>query len=180
MKLNKKISIWFTGYPASGKTTLAKKFKRELDKIEIPSIIFDGDQIRKLIFNNKSYDKKSRIKSALSYLKLAKIVLKAKLVLIVSTNHHTNKQRKLIKKNLKNDYLEIWVKTPLKVCMKRDPKMLYSKFKKGKIKNLVGGDLKFEKPTNSDLVIQTLKDKIPGQKKILSLLLKKKIIINEK
>ena len=180
MKLNKKISIWFTGYPSSGKTTLAKKLKKELDKNKIPTIILDGDEIRKIIFNNKNYDKKSRLQSAYSYLNLAKVILRTKIILIVSTNHHTNKQRKLIRKNLKNDYFEVWIKTPLKICKKRDPKKLYSRYNKGKLKNLVGGDLKFEKPINPDLILQTSKNKISGQKKILSLLIKRKIILNER
>ncbi len=138
MKLNKKISIWFTGLPSSGKTTTAKKLKKELDKNKIPSIILDGDEIRKIIFNNKNYDKKSRLKSAHNYLKLAKIILRTKIILIVSTNHHTNKQRKFIRKNLKEGYLEVWMKTPLKICKKRDSKKLYSKYNRGKLKNLVG------------------------------------------
>ncbi len=176
MQLFKKSSIWFTGYPSSGKTTCAKKLKKKFDKMNVPSILFDGDQIRKLIFNDKNYDKNSRYQSAQKYLKLAKLILKTKLILIVSTNHHTRKQRKFIKSNLGKDYLEVWMKTPIKICKKRDTKKLYSRYKAKKIKNVVGCDLKFEKPTNPDLIISHCDKKIPGEDKILDLLIKKKIL----
>lgn len=176
IKLDKKISIWFTGYPASGKTTLALKLKKIFDKNNIPSIVLDGDMIRKIIFNDTNYDKKSRINSSYKYLELAKILLNTKIILIVSTNHHTNIQRTIIRKGLKNKYLEIWMNTPLKICKSRDPKKLYSKFSKGKIFNLVGGDLKFEKPLNSDLILNNTKKKMKHEKQVLDLLIKQKVI----
>lgn len=180
MQLSKKVSIWFTGYPSSGKTTCAKKLKKKLDKDNVPSVLIDGDEIRKLIFNNKNYDKKSRFQSSKKYLRLAKLILKTKLILIVSTNHHTQKQRKFIKSNLGRNYLEVWMKTPLIICKKRDTKKLYSRYKAKKIKNIVGCDLKFEKPISPDLIISHSNRKISNETKIIDLLIKKKIILNER
>ena len=156
--LKKKYSIWFTGLPSSGKTTIAKELIKFLKRYKIPCILLDGDEIRKIITNN-NFDLNSRIHSTKQYTKLCKILIRSNILIIVSTNHHTNLQRKYVRKKLKKKYFEIWVNTPLSTCKNRDVKKLYKKAEVGKIKNLVGFDLKFEKPLNYDLKINTKKNK---------------------
>ena len=81
------------------------------------------------------------------------------------------------KKKLKNKYSEIWVSTNLKECKKRDVKKLFLNAKKGNLKNLIGYDLKFDKPKNYDLKIDTKNKSLDkSTKMLLNFLLKKKIL----
>ena len=155
INLKKAHSIWFTGYPSSGKTTIAKLLIKKLDEYNLPVVNLDGDQIRNL-FKNKIYNKKTRLNSVNDYINLVKIVMMTKVLVIVSANHAFKEQRKLARKTFKSKYSEIWISTPIEVCKKRDVKKLYTKAKRGKITNLIGHDLIFDNPINYDLKINTV------------------------
>ena len=58
------------------------------------------------------------------------------------------------------EFIEIFVNTPIEICEKRDPKGLYDKYKKGKIKNLTGKDSLYEKPINPEMIFDTSKESI--------------------
>ncbi len=177
INLKKAHSIWFTGYPSSGKTTIAKLLIKKLDEYNLPVVNLDGDQIRSL-FKNKIYGKKTRLNSVNDYINLVKIVMKTKNLVIVSANHAFKEQRKLARKTFKSKYSEIWISTPIEVCKKRDVKKLYAKAKSGKITNLIGHDLIFDNPINYDLKINTV---VNSKKKCVNTIfnfLKRKKIIN--
>lgn len=171
-------SLWFTGFPSSGKSTLAKLLKAKLKSLNVPVLILDGDEVRKKYLSNLSYDKKDRISSVDFYISLVKFLMQINVIVIISANHATNEQRKLSRSRLKNKYSEIWISTPLNICKKRDVKKLYQKAKKGKISNLVGYDIKFDTPDQYDLKINAIKKKEDCIKKLINFLTKKKILIN--
>lgn len=182
ISLLKSYSIWFTGYPSSGKTTLANFIQKEFQKkYKIPVIVLDGDKIRRLINSTKDYTFKKRIHTVNFYINLSKVLLKSKLLLVVSANHAFKQQRKIVSSSLGKKYCEIWISTPLSVCKKRDVKGLFSRAKKGKVTNLVGYDLKFDKPDRYDLKINTKDlDIYESYKRIEKTLLKKKVISYDK
>ena len=174
--LNNSQSIWLTGYPSSGKTTISKKIFSKLGK-HIPIIILDSDECNKIFYTEKKYSKYERNISTLKYIKLTKILLRAKCLVIISANHAFLAQRSLAREKLKNKYLEFWISTGIKECKKRDVKKLYLKAKNGNLKNLVGYDLKFDKPLNYDLKINTENYNLDKSTNIIvNFLLKKKII----
>tara|TARA_B100000035_G_scaffold311505_1_gene321160 strand:+ start:1795 stop:2322 length:528 start_codon:yes stop_codon:yes gene_type:complete len=148
-KLNKKkgIVFWVTGLPGSGKTTIAKKLKKPIEKIYGKTIIFSGDDLRK-ISDFKSYEVQKRYLYAKSYSKLVKYISNQNINVIIATVSLFKKIHLWNRKNITN-YCEIYIKSKTKEIIKNKKKRLYFKFKK----NLVGIDIKPEFPDNSDIKV---------------------------
>ena len=161
--------IYFTGLSASGKTTLSKLLGVRLKKLGISSKYIDGDLFRRK-FNLKRYDGKSREKVAIKKFTYAKKILKTKKIVIISGVGAKIKSRRRLRKKF-NDYIEIRVDCPLKICISRNKK----KYSKIRIKNNL--NLKYEKGETHDLIVNTNKftDKY-NINKIIYFLFKKKII----
>ena len=178
-KLAHGVSLWFTGLPSSGKTTIAEELSNYLDNFSVPNVILDGDEIRPIIAKGINFSKDGRLKSLDKYIRLCNVILRSKMVVILALNHHSEKQRRIARESYPlNRYIEIWVDTPLDVCMKRDVKGLYKKALKGKTKNLVGISIKFENPVNYNIKIHTLKESLQeAVYKVFQYLKKLKIII---
>ena len=179
-KLKKTHSIWFTGLPSSGKTTIGKFLLKKLSNTSLPVILIDADEFKNIFFDKRKYTKTERLNSTKKFVKLCKILLRTKILIIISANHAFNDQRNFVRKKLKKKYSEIWINTPLKDCKKRDVKKLYNKAKKGLIKNLVGHDLKFEKPKKHNLKVNSKNNTLEySGNLIISYLKNKNIIKNE-
>ena len=155
MKINKKkgILFWITGLSGSGKTTIANKIKKDISKKYGPTIILNGDDIRK-IFYLKKFDRRYRLKLALSYSKLCKFISDQKINIIFPTVSMFNKVRNYNRKNIKN-YFEIYIKTNVKKIIKKKKKKIYYKSKI----NIVGLDIKPELPKKPDIIILNNFDK---------------------
>jgi cytidine diphosphoramidate kinase len=173
------VVIWITGISASGKSTFGKYFFKKFKKIKKNTIFFDGDEFRKIFHNDIKYTLRDRDINAIRLTSLVKYVSDQKTNLIVSANITSQKFRDWCKKNVKN-YFEIFIDTPIEVLRKRDYKKLYKNAFSGKIKNVVGVDIKFIKPKKPDLIIdnsKTKKDLYLNYSKILKEINNKKIKI---
>ena len=157
--------IWILGLSGSGKSTLARNIINNTKKINI--IHIDGDSIRNIYDKKLGHTLKDREINASRISKLVKFLSDQKINVIVSVLSNFPKWLLWNKKNLKN-YYEIFLKTDFKILKKRRPR-LYS----GKIKNVIGIDLKFNEPKKPNLVIHNLikKSQIDeNTKKILKLI----------
>lgn len=150
--------IWITGISGTGKSTLGKKLFVEIKKKFPATIFFDGDQFREIFQNDINYTLKDRDINAIRLTRLVRNISKQKVNIIVSANITNIKFRKWMKENVK-DYYEIYISASLKSLLNRDYKKLYSKAVKKKIKNVVGVDLPFKEPKNSDLYLENNKSK---------------------
>ena len=155
MKINKKkgILFWITGLSGSGKTTIANKIKKDISKKYGPTIILNGDDIRK-IFDLKKFDRRYRLKLALSYSKLCKSISDQKINIIFPTVSMFDKVRSYNRKNIKN-YFEIYIKSNIKKIIKERKKKIYYKSKV----NIVGLDIKPELPKKPDIIVLNNFDK---------------------
>lgn len=147
--------VWITGISASGKSTLGKFFFKKLKKENKNTIFFDGDEFRKIFHNDIKYTLKDRDINAIRLTSLVKYVSDQKTNIIISANITSQKFRDWCKKHVKN-YFEVFINTPMEILKKRDYKKLYKNALSGKIKNVVGIDIKFIKPKNPDLIIDNL------------------------
>ena len=152
------LTIWFTGLPAAGKTTLAKTlyemFKTNGNKV----IWLDGDEIRQTISKDLGFTKKDRIENIKRIAYLAQKLNENGAFVIVSAITPCEEMRQIARKIIGNDrYIEIYVKCPLEICKKRDPKGLYKKAEKGEIKNFTGISDAYEEPYKPDIIIETKK-----------------------
>ena len=144
--------IWITGISGTGKTTLGKALFNKFKKKNNSTIYLDGDQIRKIFKNDLKYSLKDRNLNAERLTKLVKYLSEQKKNVIVSANLTSVKFRSWCRKNLKN-CCEIYIYADLKNLIKRDYKKLYKRSITGKIKNVVGMDIKFSHPKSSDIYL---------------------------
>ena len=161
--------IWIIGLSRSGKTTLAKALIKKLNNKKRKFIHIDGDVMR-LIYNDKlGHTMKDREINAERISKMTKFLSDQGLNVIGSVLSNFPKWQTWNKKNIKN-YKQIYLKVNLKSLLKRDTNDLYKNALRGKIKNVVGVDLKFKKPISSSIVINNndyLKNITPLVKKSL-------------
>lgn len=151
---NKKgIFFFITGISGSGKSTLAKKIKKIIQINYGKTIVFHGDEIRK-IFHLNGYTLKERKKYALQYSKLSKKIVDEKINIILATVSMFSDIRRWNRKNIKN-YVEIYIKSDLKKILKRKNKYFY----KIKTNNVIGVNIKPELPTNPNIIIKNNFDK---------------------
>ncbi len=162
--------IYFTGLSSSGKTTLSKLLKKKFKSLGISSKYIDGDSFRKKFKLNK-YDPKSRQKVVIKKFKFAKKFLKEKKMIIISGVGAKIKSRRTLRKKF-NDYIEIRVDCPLKICHFRDKKKLYSKNKNNKSVNNY-----YEKGNTHNLIVNTYKEsKNNNIKKIIRYFINNRLI----
>ena len=156
----KGILFWITGLSGSGKTTLAKKIFKFITNKYGQTIIVSGDDIRK-IFDYEKFDKNSRLKYALSYCKLCKLITEQGTNVLISTVSMYHRIRNWNKKNIKN-YLEIYIEADIENLIKNKKKFFY----RTKLKNIVGKNIKAEFPKKPDIIIQNNFDKSISKLKI--------------
>ena len=147
LKKNKGIVFWITGLSGSGKTTIAKKIKRSIEKSYGRTILFSGDDLRNIL-NFKYYDAKTRLLYARSYSKLVQNISNQNINVIIATVALFKEIHSLNRKNIKN-YCEIYIKSNTKEIIKNKKKKIYYKYKK----NLVGIDIKPQFPLNPNIQI---------------------------
>ena len=145
--------IWITGISGTGKTTLGEALFKKFKKRNNSTIYLDGDQIRKIFNNDLNYSLKDRNLNAQRLTKIVKYLSEQKKNVIISANLTSSKYRAWCRRNLKN-YCEIYISADLESLVKRDYKKLYRNSLNGKIKNVVGVDLKFYPPKSSDIFLK--------------------------
>jgi len=147
--------IWITGLSGSGKTTLANKIINELKNANINSVLLDGDELRNVIGSIDdidNYNKGSRLRYALIYSKLAKLLSSQGLIVVVATISMFREVYKWNRDNIEG-YFEIYIKASEGELINRDSKGIYTKYNNGKLKSVAGFDLIVEEPDNPDLIL---------------------------
>ena len=148
--------IWFTGLSGSGKTTLATALEKNLYEDGFVTQILDGDNIRSGINNNLGFSPEDRMENVRRIAEVAKLLLNSGVICICAFVSPTEDIRNLVREIVgENDFLEIFMSTPLEVCETRDVKGLYQKARAGEIKNFTGISAPFEIPQNAVLSIDT-------------------------
>jgi adenylylsulfate kinase len=148
--------IWFTGLSGSGKTTLSTALERYLFNNGYLTQVLDGDNIRAGINNNLGFTPEDRIENIRRIAEISKLLLNSGVICLCAFVSPTEETRKIVRDIVgKDDFLEIYVSTPIEICEKRDIKGLYHKARLGEIKNFTGVSAPFEKPLHADLSIDT-------------------------
>jgi adenylylsulfate kinase len=141
--------IWFTGLSGSGKTTLASALEKKLFEHNYFCQILDGDNVRSGINKNLGFTEDDRIENIRRIAEVSKLFMNSGIILICAFISPTNEIRHMAKNIIgEEDYLEVFVNTPLEICELRDPKGLYKKARRGEIKNFTGISSPFEAPDN--------------------------------
>lgn len=150
------VMIWFTGLSGSGKSTIAIALERELHKRGLLCRILDGDNIRSGINNNLGFSPEDRVENIRRIAEVSKLFVDTGVITIAAFISPNNELRELASSIIgKENFLEIYVSTPIEECERRDVKGLYAKARKGEIKEFTGVSAPFEAPANPALILDT-------------------------
>lgn len=162
------VMIWFTGLSGSGKSTIAIALERELHKRGLLCRILDGDNIRSGINNNLGFSEADRTENIRRIAEVSKLFVDCGIVTIAAFISPTRAIRQMAREIIgKDDFLEVYVSTPLEECEKRDVKGLYKKARKGEIRDFTGISAPFEAPLHPFLEIDTSCHSLEESVKIL-------------
>lgn len=152
------LMIWFTGLSGSGKSTIAIALERELQQRGLLCRILDGDNIRSGINNNLGFSAEDRVENIRRIAEVGKLFVDTGIITLAAFISPNNEIREMAAEIIgKEDFLEIYVSTPLEECERRDVKGLYAKARRGEIKNFTGISAPFEAPTHPALSLDTSK-----------------------
>ena len=152
------VMIWFTGLSGSGKSTIAIALERELQKRGLLCRILDGDNIRSGINNNLGFSAEDRVENIRRIAEIGKLFVDTGIITIAAFISPNNDIREMAANIIgKENFLEIFVSTPIEECERRDVKGLYAKARRGEIKNFTGISAPFEAPEHPALSIDTSK-----------------------
>lgn len=150
------VMIWFTGLSGSGKSTIAIALERELHKRGLLCRILDGDNIRSGINNNLGFTEADRIENIRRIAEVSKLFVDTGIITIAAFISPSNDIREMAANIIgKDDFLEVYVSTPIEGCERRDVKGLYAKARRGEIKNFTGISAPFEAPAHPALTLDT-------------------------
>jgi adenylylsulfate kinase len=148
--------LWFTGLSGSGKSTLAVELERRLYETGYQSYVLDGDNIRSGINNNLGFTEEDRVENIRRIAEVSKLFIEAGIITLNCFISPTRAMRAMAKEIIgSEDFIEIYIDTPLEICEARDVKGLYAKARKGEIKNFTGIDAPFEAPEKPALIVKT-------------------------
>ncbi len=160
--------LWFTGLSGSGKSTVAIALERELHNRGLLCRILDGDNIRSGINNNLGFSAEDRVENIRRIAEVGRLFVDTGIITIAAFISPNNQLREMAAEIIgKDDFVEVFVSTPLEECEKRDVKGLYAKARRGEIKNFTGISAPFEAPEHPDITLDTSKLPVEESVKIL-------------
>ncbi|MCW5900152.1 MAG: adenylyl-sulfate kinase [Flavobacteriales bacterium] len=151
------LCLWMTGLSGSGKSTIAAELERRLHAEGIHTMVLDGDNVRTGINNNLGFSEADRTENIRRIAEVARLFVGNGTVTIccfVSPTIAIREQAKAIIGI--DDFVEVFVDTPLEECERRDVKGLYAKARAGEVKDFTGISAPFEPPPAADIVIHTV------------------------
>lgn len=175
------IMIWFTGLSGSGKSTVAIALERELQKRGLLCRILDGDNIRSGINNNLGFSAEDRVENIRRIAEIGKLFVDTGIITLAAFISPNNDIREMAARIIgKEDFMEIYVSTPLEECERRDVKGLYVKARRGEIRNFTGISAPFEAPEHPALSLDTSVLSVEESVNQLLALILPKVTINRK
>ena len=154
MKKDQGVTIWFTGLPCCGKTTIADRVAVILKEKGFMVERLDGDLVRQNFSRDLGFSKKDRDENIRRAIFLAKMLTRNNMVVLASFVTPYKKQRRKARKEIEQ-FVEVYVRCPVKICMKRDVKGMYQKALAGTIKHFTGVDDPYEEPEHPELIVDT-------------------------
>ncbi len=150
--------VWFTGLPSSGKSTIAHTLEKVLFEKGIKVYVFDGDNVRHGLNSDLGFSPEDRKENLRRIAEVAKLFVDAGLIVLCAFVSPNKKDREFVKQIIgREDFIEVYIKCPVEVCEKRDPKGMYKKAREGLIKEYTGVSAPYEEPENPDMIIESHK-----------------------
>lgn len=172
-KGQKGFTVWFTGFPCCGKTTIADHLALLLKKQGYKVERLDGDIVRKDLTSDLGFSKEDRDENIKRVTFVAKLLTRNGVIVLASFVSPYKKQRQRARKEI-GDFVEIYVRCPIDVCMKRDVKGMYKKALAGELKGFTGVDDPYEEPEHPELILDSDKKTVDESVDMMFKFLQKK------
>ncbi len=148
--------IWLTGLSGSGKSTIANELEKILFEAGHKTYLLDGDNIRFNLNKDLGFDDKDRVENIRRIAEVAKLFVDAGIIVICAFISPFKDGRDFVRSIVEQDeFVEVYINTPLEVCEQRDTKGLYKKARLGEIKDFTGIDSAYEIPINPEVIVPT-------------------------
>lgn len=149
---HKGVVLWFTGLSGSGKSTVAGALEQALHVLGVSTYLLDGDNVRHGLCRDLGFSDDDRRENIRRVGEVAKLMIDAGLVVLTAFISPHRAERDMVRELLdKDQFIEIFVDTPLAICEARDPKGLYKKARAGELKNFTGIDSVYQAPEAPDV-----------------------------
>ncbi|MCD7797200.1 MAG: adenylyl-sulfate kinase [Clostridiales bacterium] len=147
-------TLWFTGLSGAGKSTLVNEVEKRLVANGRHTMILDGDNVRLGLNNNLGFEKKDRTENIRRVAEVCKLMNDAGLIAIAALVSPYAKDRNNARKIVgKDDFIEIYVSTPIEECERRDIKGFYKKARENEISDFTGVSSDYEPPRTPQITI---------------------------
>ena len=156
LKGQKPLVLWYTGLSGAGKSTIANLVDRRLHSLGRHTYLLDGDNVRNGLNRDLGFTATDRVENIRRVAEVARLMVDAGLIVSAAFISPFRQERVLARSLLPPDeFIEIFVDTPLEVAEQRDPKGLYRRARRGDLKNFTGIDSPYEPPETPELRIDT-------------------------
>ncbi|MCL6404473.1 adenylyl-sulfate kinase [Dickeya dadantii] len=146
------VVVWFTGLSGSGKSTLAGALEQALFARGVSTYLLDGDNVRHGLCRDLGFSDDDRRENIRRVGEVARLMVDAGLVVLTAFISPHRAERQMVRELLDQEqFLEVFVDTPLAICEARDPKGLYRKARAGELRNFTGIDAVYEAPEQPEL-----------------------------
>ncbi|MGB2710104.1 MAG: adenylyl-sulfate kinase [Conexibacter sp.] len=150
-------TVWFTGLPASGKSTIAAAVEAQLVRAGRPAYRLDGDNLRHGVCGDLGFTSEDRDRNVRRTAEVARLFADAGVVALVSVVSPYEEARRAARELHERDglrFVEVFVNTPLDECVRRDPKGLYARAQAGQLPGFTGVDDPYEPPLTPDVELR--------------------------
>ena len=154
IKQQKPCILWFTGLSGSGKSTIANAVEVKLLELNKHTYLLDGDNIRMGLNKGLTFSDEDRTENIRRIGEVSKLFVDTGTIVLTAFISPFQKERDAVRELVNEDeFIEVFIDTPLEVCESRDPKGLYQKARKGEIPNFTGISSPYEAPTQPEIHI---------------------------
>ncbi|MFQ5721274.1 MAG: adenylyl-sulfate kinase [Candidatus Aminicenantales bacterium] len=153
----KGFTLWFTGLPCSGKSAVADRVAEMLKEKGLKVERLDGDIVRQSLTRDLGFSKQDRNENIRRVTFVAKLLTRNGVAVLTSFISPYREVRAYARQEIGN-FIEVFVKCPLEVCIKRDVKGMYEKAIKGEIKEFTGISDPYEEPLHPEIILETDKE----------------------
>jgi adenylylsulfate kinase len=144
------VVVWFTGKPASGKSTLARRVQAALAERGRIACLLDGDELRDALVPKPGYDAEARASFYQTLANLAALLARQNLVVLVAATAHARAFREHARR-VAPRFVEVYVDVPEAELLRRDSKGLYAAVREGRAHDVPGADLAYEPPLAAEV-----------------------------
>ena len=161
MKNQRPCLLWYTGLSGSGKSTVANAVDRLLFERGCHTYLLDGDNVRHGLNGDLSFSDEDRVENIRRISEVSKLFIDAGTIVSTAFISPFAADRAMAKNLLaENEFIEVYIDTPIEICEQRDPKGLYKKARAGEIKDFTGIDSSYDIPQQPTIHVKTAEQDI--------------------